>query len=80
MYNVIEVDEWLNNIAEERKHKDDKCRMIVNGNAVIFPIDYGSTVNLLCKKICRIYTTIHRKILMWNKEETSTIKGQTQHR
>ena len=26
VYNVIEVDEWLNNIVEERKHKDDKCR------------------------------------------------------
>ena len=34
VHNVIEKDEWLNNVIEERISKNDTCRMIVNGDAV----------------------------------------------
>ena len=65
-HNVIEKDEWLNNVIVERT-KDDKYRMNVNGYDVIFQIDSGTTVSMLPREYAEYIKPYTGKILVWNK-------------
>ena len=44
---------------------------------MLFQIDSRSTANLLPRKYAEYIKPYTRKILMWNKKETTKIKGQT---